>query len=213
MDMAENPILGLHNISKITICRTFTLELRGWSRLHLLKPNFWKSTKLASYLCWSLPHYPFSHFQNTKFRKLAAQICWKSSMAAAGVVRSCSVGDENSFGLNSSRVDRPPSLVLVGLFWWSMMPGRPETTDLPLVLVAIPLSVAIKSAGYSSIQPSQQPGCWRRPDKGEKWGVLCAEATFEGALFAFFSPTCFTTDWEETTFSIYTFLSQHQIFV
>ena len=68
------------------------------------------------------------------------------------------------------------------------MPGRPETTDLPLVLVAIRLSVeAIKSAGYSSIQPSQQPEGWRRPDKGEKWGVLCAEATFEEVLYLHFS--------------------------
>ena len=79
-----------------------------------------------------------------------------------------------------------------------------ETTDLPLVLVAIRLLVAIKSAGYSSIQPSQQPEGWRRPDKGEKWGVLCAEATFEGALFAFLPPTCFTT---EATLRIFTFLS------
>ena len=83
------------------------------------------------------------------------------------------------------------------------MPGRPETTDLPLVLVAIPLSVAaIKSAGYSSIQPSQQPGGWGRPDKGEKWGVLCAGATFERALFAFLSPTCFTTDRGEAVLKI-----------
>ena len=80
-----------------------------------------------------------------------------------------------------------------------------ETTDLPLVLVAIRLSVPIKSEGYyNSIQPSQQPEGWRRADKGEKWGVLCAAATLEGALFAFLAATCFTT---EATLSISTFLS------
>ena len=96
------------------------MELKG----HLLLPNFLKRTKLASYLCWSLPNYPFSHFENTKFRKLyrfVGGLQWPGSWGGPVVL---SQGWKFFRIKFLSRVDRPPSLVLVGLFWWSMMPGR-----------------------------------------------------------------------------------------
>ena len=69
MDMAQKPILGLQNISKITICGTFTLELRGWS-VHLLQPNFLKSTKLASLISAHLCH--IIHFHIFKIQNLGS---------------------------------------------------------------------------------------------------------------------------------------------
>ena len=55
---------------------------------------------------------------------------------AAGVVRSCSVGDENSFGLNSSGVLIVPQ---TGVTRVILVINDARTTDLPLVpLVAIP---------------------------------------------------------------------------
>ena len=56
-------------------------------------------------------------------------------VAAAGVVRSCSVGDENSFGLNSSGVLIVPQPGVTAVI---LVINDAGTTDLPLVLAAIP---------------------------------------------------------------------------
>ena len=108
---------------------------------------------------------------------------------AAGVVRSCSVGDENSFGLNSSGVlIVPPTWCYSGYFgdqwcqhdWFAFSSGGH--------------SVAIKSVQTQSSRVNNRGVGDCEPDKAEKWGGLRAGATFERALFAFLSPTCFTTD-------------------
>ena len=113
--------LALQNISK---SQFFNVYPRVERAVHLLQPSFLKRTKLASYLCWSLLNYPFSHFQNTKSRGCTDLLEVFNGGSWGGPV-------VFSRGWKFFRIKflpcwSAPSLVLVGLFWWSMMPARPR---------------------------------------------------------------------------------------